>query len=109
MIQIEIHKCPYCGEEYKEQDDAQDCAEECHNATIEETITKNSYKCEYCDETYKRSSEAIKCETKHKEKEDRHYQKKEYLDGIAKLYEAGTQKEQKKLFETIQNKSNKKR
>ena len=96
-----LYVCPYCNEEYKDEDDAQDCANDCVPADdiIEKKIS--NHECEMCHKTYKVIKKAIDCEVKHKEKDDLHYNN--YLDeqSLLKLKKASKHKEQTKLVSEV--------
>lgn len=100
-----IWECPYCSNEYDNEEDAQDCADGCSeiDAPTESEITK--YGCDMCRKEYVEELNAEDCEEKHTKNKDRHL--KEYGDWKekAKLLEAGNHKNQKKLVEETKNDS----
>ena len=90
-----VYKCPYCGNEYNNEEDAEDCADNC-NENDDVIYTENYvYTCEYCDKEYMRKIEAEKCEKSHST-----MQKEAIKDAKEKLVlaKASMHKEQKKLL-----------
>ena len=90
-----IYKCPYCGKEYDNYDDAEDCADECHE--IEDPIclqegSEGLWGCDICKQQFDSEEDALDCETRHKEANDLYLgqyefeQTREKLDEAANLY-----------------------
>ena len=72
-----IYECPYCGEEYDDEEDAQECASDCYE--VDSPIEKDNviYICEMCKLKYNKEEDAEDCEDNHIKKKDKLYD--EYL------------------------------
>lgn len=88
-----IFICPYCREEYSQEEQAEDCAKHC----VEIQSIKIIFKCEICKKEYEEEDRAEKCENRHKQNNDIIYAK--YQDKLSKmkLEEAGNHPNQKRL------------
>lgn len=67
--------CPYCGKEYNNENDANECAEECADIDRPREDTKTVYVCEFCEKKYDKEEEAKVCEEHHAKNNDDCYSK----------------------------------
>ena len=76
MVKEEYHTkwlCPYCGEEYDDEDNAKECAMECVDVELPTEKDVGTFTCEYCNKEYDDEDEACGCEENHIESKDIHY------------------------------------
>jgi hypothetical protein len=94
---IEIWKCPYCGEEYDDELDAEECAKECVDVESPTEDERTEYYCEMCGRQHRNYDYAETCEELHRKKEDRHFIKWQHDEEMKKLAKAAAHPGQKKL------------
>ena len=92
-------ECPYCREQYRDEDDALECRNECgiqHLNDIKES-DRTEFICEMCGETFKKMNLAEGCESEHKKKEDKHFDNYNSINNERMLGQAASHPEQVKL------------
>ena len=92
-------KCPYCGDKFEDEDDANDCARDCVDVDPAEEVDGGDTECicEYCNTSYMNGISAEECEAKHIEKEDRLFEEFNRKESMARLQEAAEHPQQIKL------------
>jgi predicted RNA-binding Zn-ribbon protein involved in translation (DUF1610 family) len=93
------YECPYCGERYENEYEAEQCAEAC--VDVEDVIEVNdeieSHQCEMCGEMYSLFAEAELCEEKHRELDDKYYDEWKMKTGFIAMAMAAAHPSQIKL------------
>lgn len=99
---IEWWACPYCGEKYDDEEDANDCAKECVEVKpAKEAGDTTQYFCEMCHKEHNFYQGAAECEARHTKRVDRHFEEYNRIIEFQKLEKAGNHPMQQKLVNLI--------
>ena len=98
MVQsIQGWRCPYCNTFYDKEYKAKDCANDC--VEVDSPVVDSKFECEMCNSKYEDYTEAEKCESTHKEFDDKYYKNYLVKKNFEELARAGNHPAQKKLLE----------
>jgi len=92
-----LWKCPYCGEEYDNFDDANDCAIDCADVDDPEELVVTKYECAMCHKVFEEYDEAEVCEMKHSNDEDKYWVRFQEIESMKRLEEAANHPNQTKI------------
>ena len=98
-----IFECPYCHQQYNNENEAYECRDYCLDDDVIEKDGDYYFECEYCNKKFDEVNLATECEQKHVENEDKHFEHFNIEKNRALLNEAASHPNQIRLMNFVSN------